>query len=56
MALDLHEVGVAIMRQNLRRRHPDEDEAQVEQRLHAWIRHRPGAEHGDGPRLDESAR
>ena len=35
------------MRQNLRRRHPEADEAEIERGLAAWLRHRPGAEHGD---------
>jgi outer membrane biogenesis lipoprotein LolB len=46
-ALELHEVGVALMRQNLRRRHPDESEDAIEERLADWLRTRPGAEHGD---------
>lgn len=47
-ALELHEVGVALMRQNLRRRHPDEPDASLDERLTDWLRTRPGAEHGDG--------
>jgi hypothetical protein len=47
MAFDLNEAAEAIMRQNLRRRFPRESERQVEQRLLAWLRDRPGAEHGD---------
>lgn len=47
-ALELHEVGVAVMRQNLRRRHPDAPHSRIEQLLAAWLRTRPGAEHGDG--------
>jgi hypothetical protein len=35
------------MRQNLRREHPDESEVQIEERLRAWLHHRPGAEFGD---------
>lgn len=46
-ALELHEVGVALMRQNLRRRHPGESDAMIEKRLVEWLRTRPGAEHGD---------
>jgi hypothetical protein len=37
----------AIMRQNLRRRFPLENERQIERRLLAWLRDRRGAEHGD---------
>ncbi len=46
---ELYETGVALMRQNLRRRHPDEDEATIARRLDGWLRTRPGAEHGDCP-------
>jgi len=44
----LHEAGVAMMRQNLRRRFPDATDEEIEDRLRAWLRERPGAEHGDG--------
>lgn len=47
LAVDLHEAGVALMRQNLRRRHPSESEQEIDARLEAWLMHRPGAEHGD---------
>jgi hypothetical protein len=47
VAFDLYETAEAIMRQNLRRRHPEADEAEIERGLAAWLRHRPGAEHGD---------
>ena len=47
-ALELHEVGVALMRQNLRRRHPEASAEQIERLLDAWLQVRPGAEHGDG--------
>jgi hypothetical protein len=46
-ALELHEVGVALMRQNLRRRNPDASTADIEELLSGWLRTRPGAEHGD---------
>ncbi len=48
-AFDLYETAQVIMRQNLRRQFPDLDDAEIEQRLATWSRHRPGAEHGDGP-------
>jgi hypothetical protein len=35
------------MRQNLRKQFPEATEAEIEKRLRAWLRHRPGAEHGD---------
>lgn len=47
LALDMFEDGVALMRQNLRRRHADESDEEIEARLRAWLHHRPGAEHGD---------
>lgn len=46
-ALELHEVGVELMRQNLRRRHPHASDETIEQLLTDWLRTRPGAEHGD---------
>lgn len=47
VAFDLYETAEAIMRQNLRRRFPQENEEQIEQRIRAWLRSRPGAEIGD---------
>jgi hypothetical protein len=47
LALDLLAAGEAMMRQNLKRLHPDDTEAQIEERLVAWLQERPGAEHGD---------
>ena len=46
-ALDIHEVGVALMRQNLRRAYPDDSDAGIDARLLAWLRQRPGADGGD---------
>jgi hypothetical protein len=46
-ALSLFDDGVALMRQNLRRRHPEDPEAMIERRVQRWLRERPGAEHGD---------
>lgn len=46
-ALDLFEAGVHMMRLSLRRRFPDETEAEIERRLRNWISERPGAEFGD---------
>ena len=50
--------GVALMRQNLRRRHPGATEEEIERQLLQWLRDRPGAESGDCPgrALDVSAR
>jgi hypothetical protein len=47
LAFELHEAGVALMLQNLRRRFPDASEEEIEARLAAWLKERPGAEFGD---------
>ena len=46
-ALELFETGIAMMRQKLRREHPEWSDAQLEARLGQWLQDRPGAEHGD---------
>ena len=58
IALELFESGVAMMRETLKREHPTESDAQIEERLRQWIRDRPGAEDGDcvGKRIDPSTR
>ena len=38
LALELFEAGHGLMLQNLRRRHPDETEAQISERLGEWLR------------------
>lgn len=47
-ALELQRAGVAMMRQSLARRYPDESEQEIGRRLTAWLQDRPGAEFGDG--------
>ena len=47
--LDLFETGLDLMRQNLRRSHPEAGEEDIERRLHEWLLDRPGAESGDCP-------
>ena len=37
-----------MMRQNLRRRHPEASDEEVEKKLVAWLHERPGAIYGDG--------
>lgn len=37
----LHVEGVALMRQNLCREHPEASDAEIEARLRAWLRDRP---------------
>jgi hypothetical protein len=45
--LDLYQTAKDLMRQNLRRRHPNASDEEIAVRLRAWLHHRPGAEHGD---------
>ena len=33
----LVEAGIALMRQNLRRRHPDENDEKIDARLQVWL-------------------
>jgi hypothetical protein len=47
VAMDLHETGVKIMRQNLRRRFPDASDSEIEDLLGRWLSERRGAEDGD---------
>ncbi|MDX1632473.1 MAG: hypothetical protein R3234_11460 [Thermoanaerobaculia bacterium] len=47
IALDLHQAGVELQRQNLARRYPGASREDIEARLLTWLRHRPGAEWGD---------
>jgi hypothetical protein len=35
----LIDAGIALMRQNIKRRHPGEPEAQIDAMLSAWMRH-----------------
>ena len=50
VTLALHGDGVDMMRQNLRRRHPNESDAEIDARLRAWL-HRRGPEHGEADGL-----
>jgi len=56
--LDLFQTGIDVMRQNLRRRHPEAADGEIEQLVHEWLLERPGAEAGDcaGRPVDVSAR
>ena len=47
--LDLFETGLDLMRQNLRRSHPEAGDEEIELLLHEWLLDRPGAESGDCP-------
>jgi Rv0078B-related antitoxin len=56
--LELFQTGIDVMRQNIRRHHPNAADEEIERRLHDWLIHRPGAEFGDCPgrSLDVKAR
>ena len=56
--LNLFNTGVNLMRQNLRRQHPDANEDAIDLRLRQWLLERPGAELGDssGRPVDVDAR
>ena len=45
--LDLFETGLRLMRQNLRRDHPEATEQEIDRQLREWLHRRPGAESGD---------
>jgi hypothetical protein len=47
VALELFETGVEMKRQKLRRDHPDLTGDEIERRVAAWLRERPGADFGD---------
>ena len=46
--LALFELGEAMLRQKLRRKHPRASEAEIDLQVRTWLDRRPGAEHGDG--------
>ena len=45
--LDLFSTGLDVMRQNLRRSHPEAGDEEIERLLHQWLLDRPGAVAGD---------
>lgn len=47
-AMDLVDLAEGMLREKLRRTHPDLSEAEVEARIDRWFMQRPGAENGDG--------
>lgn len=47
LTLELADLGVKLMRENLRRRFPEESDEAIDRRLIDWLHTRPGAEHGD---------
>ncbi len=49
MALSLYELAEDMLRQKLRRKHPEASAEEIDQRVLEWRLHRPGAEFGDAP-------
>ncbi|MGI8814697.1 MAG: hypothetical protein ACR2G2_05260 [Pseudonocardia sp.] len=47
-AFELHDFGVRIYRQRLRLERPEAGDEEIDAAVDAWLRKRPGAEHGDG--------
>jgi hypothetical protein len=47
LALDLYDLSEGMLRQRLRRKHPQATEAELDAHIAAWLAHRPGAEQGD---------
>ncbi len=47
MALEMRTLGVAMMRQTLKRRFPDDTADDLERRMSLWLRNPPGAKAGD---------
>jgi len=48
LALDLFDLAERMLRQKLRRKHPEATGADIDVMVGRWLEHRPGAEHGDG--------
>jgi len=47
MGFELYQLGVDMLRTRLRREHPAMTEAEIDERVNAWLARRPGAESGD---------
>lgn len=47
LALDLFATGEEVMRQRLRRLHPEWTDSGVDAEIGKWLRDRPGAQSGD---------
>jgi hypothetical protein len=48
LTLDLFELAERMLRQKLRRKHPDATDAEIDAMIAEWLERRPGAELGDG--------
>lgn len=49
IALELYELGERMFRQRIRRECPDATRDEIDADVGAWLRRRPGADHGDYP-------
>ncbi len=49
LALSLYELAENMLRQKLRRKHPEASAEEIDLRVAEWRLRRPGAEFGDGP-------
>ena len=47
-AMEMYEAAEAAVREEFRQQNPTATEQEVEEHVLAWLRHRPGAEYGDG--------
>ncbi len=47
MTFELYQVAEAMKRQNIRRRHPELNDAEVEEQVLEWLYRRPGVVVGD---------
>ncbi len=47
LAFDLYDLSERMLRQKLRRKHPEATESEIDAKIGEWLQHRPGAEHGD---------
>jgi hypothetical protein len=45
----LYEAAESLLRQNILREFPESSEEEIEAKIVAWLRDRPGAPHGDSP-------
>jgi hypothetical protein len=41
VTFDLHEAGILMMRQNIRRKFPEASDTEINRRLQAWLEERP---------------
>ena len=48
-ALEMFGLAESMMRQKLRRSHPEASEEEIEAKIWQWLSERPGAEDGDAP-------